>query len=347
MIFISYYLIILIISLESLKSGKKKEFNYLVLFLFFSCLLAFTSGLRYEWGIDYENYKNLYEYETVVNSVEVVYFYMSYFLHKIGLDYNLFLLFLALFSIWGKLHFYYKWSTNSIFIIIPYLSLTYSIYELGFVRQAFALTFICFSFDSYFSHKKKLSYFFALLAILSQMSVFVIFLVYFLDKLLPQKHKVKNITIIFLAIYAFVFSNLIPMLVLNLVSGLSGDIYVIGKIIFYLNEYPGTGLSLNVVRAFFMLLLFNSKCKNRQLLRLYNIGILIYISFTCNAQFATRFYTVPCILEPLLIDDILKQIPCKKQFWAKTIFAGMYIVLFVYNILLFNYWNYKSILSSL
>jgi len=343
MIFVFSFLIICIFSQQN-SPVEKKTVGYIYAFFFISFVLAIIPGLRYEWGADYFNYKNLYEYEHIVPSIEIIYFYVSFFSHKIGIHYNLFLFIMAIFSVGIKLKFYYKWTQYPFYALIPYLALIYSVYELGFVRQALALALVCLSYDAYFIKKKLSAFIFAFISCLCQFSTSIIFLIYLIDGIIPKNVKSKIVPILLISISVFWFSNSLPDIVLKYTSNLEKN-YVIDKIRYYLINYPGTGLSFNVLRAFGMLYIFNKRCKNIQLLRLYNIGALIYFLSTCNAQFATRFNSVYFILEPLLVDDILKHTSSKSQFWVKSMFTILYFVLFVYCIFLFDYTNYKSILS--
>lgn len=345
MIFLVFFLVAFFLSLQTCGLRKQIDINYVAQYLFLGFLLIVIPGLRYEWGADYFNYKSLYEYDTVVRSVEIVYFYTSYFLYKIGLDYNLFLFLMAFVSIGLKLYFYYERALNPFLVLFAYLSLTYSIYELGFVRQALALGFICLSLEAFLRNKKKTAFFWAIFGSLCQASVFVVIGVYF-AVWLTKEHKQSVFKILIACFGSYFCSSFLFEFIIDFFSRFDGNIYIVGKIISYSNKYPSTGFSLNVIRALFMITVFNWRCKNIKLLKLYNFGIIIYMLCTFNVQFATRFYSIPCLIEPLLVDDFVKTFRKSDVFFVKSGLFLMYGTLLVYNVLLLNYWNYQSIWAS-
>lgn len=348
MIFICIFFITYFFALSSVNNKKEISKNLSIdnMFLFFmiSFFLILLSGTRYECGADYLNYKSLYNSKNLIDSPEIVYYSLSYLFNKKEISFNLFLFCMATFSIGGKLLFYYRNTKERFLAITSFLSITYSIYEIGFIRQSLALCFCCFSFQYLFKKKYVKMFIFSLFAMLSQLSTFVligIFIIYFLIK---NKTKLTSLKLFVLLVACFFMSNSLFRLIARFLAVIVKNEFIFYKLQFYINNYNGTSISFNIIRCLIFCLVFNKYCQNKETLYLYEIGICIYYCFSFNVQFATRFYSIPLLLEPLLLDEFVRKISKNEKILIKMCIGIIYMVLFIYNLFLMNYMNYNSII---
>ncbi|MCP4179882.1 MAG: EpsG family protein [bacterium] len=288
------FLGVVIFSIHGFSKYKNETF---VIFLFFSALLIFFSGFRYKFGADYENYLALYQYDTIPPYPEILYFSISYYMSNImNIDFVFFIFITALISISLKCYFIYKYANNYVFALLVYCAILYSIYDVGFIRQSLSIGILGLGFHAAFNNCRKKAIFFYVLACLFHFTAIIIFPIHFQAKKFGIK---KKPIVLILIIFFFIGNYIIPDIIFYMANLIPNE-YILFKVKFYLENYSGTGFSLNAIRTI-LVCFFLNRTKNSLFKSYYYWGSIVFMLFSFNVQFAVRFYSYVLLLEPVLV----------------------------------------------
>jgi len=270
--------------------NSKQKINFI--YIYIGIILILFSGLRYMYGLDYNSYKGLY-FSTNPSFSSIEFLFSKFMLVIKSLsnqNYYIFIFINAFIAILTKI-FFIKKNTRYFFLsIFIYFTVIFLVYDLGLLRQSLAMGIISIGF--LFDEKdKNISFIFYVIAVFVHITSIIILFVFLFYKIIPKFHY-NNCLIIILLILAYLIGNFIlPIYINDIMNKLINSEYLLWKINFYLNNYPNTGISLNLIRGFFIIfLILNSNIKNKFTIY-YILGLIIYSFFSFNVQFATRFFS--------------------------------------------------------
>jgi hypothetical protein len=335
---ITLFVFVAIFSILGYSKFRSEKF---ILFVFISLALILMSGLRYKVGVDYENYNRIYKYEKIHKSPEILFFSFSYLFSKIlKFEFKSFVFITSLISIYFKIYFLYKNTRYYLFALLIYTAIIYSIYDIGFIRQALAIGILGLGFYADRRQRSVKAIILYVLAFMFHSTAIIILPIYIIG------NKIKKISLPILPVLlcSFILGNyIIDNLIVN-VALLIPNEFIVGKVLFYIENYPGTGFSLNVVRSI-IVCLFLRKAEDNLYKKYYYLGTIVFLLFSFNVQFASRFYSYILILEPILVANHISKLKKENKKYIILAVILFYTVIFLYNIYLFNFIEYKSVLG--
>lgn len=330
--------IFICLAIFSINGFSKYKNEIFLLYLFFSLVIILFSGLRYKYGADYENYYELFQYRYIVPSTEILYFSISYFFSQvIGFSYITFIFITSLLSITLKIYFYFTTTKNYLLALFIYCALIFSIYDLGFIRQAIAIGIVGIGLIAEVSSKKKAIVFYIIAFFFHTTSIIMFPIVVIGRKIVKFKVPIFPILILSFFIGNYIISNILQTFIYLIPSE-----FIVNKVRFYLENYEGTGFSLNVIRAI-LVCIFLQKSENSLLKKYYYLGTIVFLLFSFNVQFATRFYSYALLIEPVLVVNKISNMRKDLKVIAFIVSIFFYSVLFLYNVYLFDLINYRSV----
>ncbi|EHV2824638.1 EpsG family protein, partial [Vibrio parahaemolyticus] len=146
-----YYIVFLIIFLIAILDVlKKSEYIKIAQLLLFSFVLVIFSGLRFNVGWDFDNYKMIFEERGNLQSIyemkmEPGYLLLNTLSKEISDNYTLLFFIVALLSISLKLIFIRKYSPYFALSLLYYFALYFLAKEMGQIRQALAVSLLLIS----------------------------------------------------------------------------------------------------------------------------------------------------------------------------------------------------------
>lgn len=314
MVYILIFTLIFLISFVELLISQKNRRYFLLAFVPVSAFLCLFAGLRFETGFDYFSYKHIYEVVTlnnfVQNTVEIGFAFFVDCMKSIAVPFNLFLLFIAIFSIFLKAKFISRYSPAIFGSLLVYYSTGFLMNEMGQIRHGLAIGIIFVSFIEVFNKRPFWFVFWVVLATMFHTSAIIVLPVYFIvnSSLLNNKRMLIIIGImsplLFLDLKPLVriFINYLPF---NAIQG---------KMAYYLlSEQFGIPLGLNMsllIRLSILLIMIRYSNEGRkwfnefdQFKKLYFFGIVLYILMNSIAEFAIRtslyFKSLECVILPM------------------------------------------------
>jgi hypothetical protein len=321
--------------------SKKTELPFLILI---GIGLILFSGLRFESGLDYLSYKELYS-NANFSSSEILYWAVSIAHKYIFNSYSLFILMTAIFVISIKLYMLKKLSNQSLwFSVFIFITISYSTSDMGLIRNSYSMAFFMLSFYYYYKNKNKLSYFYFLVAFLFHHATIFMLFIYFINKNSKVSYKYILLLLISISISSF---NLIYELLYNIANSdyISSNLsYISWKMNFYLtNEsYQANNFNFYTVRFFLISLLFYSFRKrigHSFLIKIYIFGTFLIIIFSFNIQFYSRIGFSLILFEMILMSYFINIF----RGWSRVIVIFtlliFYIILFARISYIFNLYN--------
>lgn len=322
-----YYFLLIYLIFVFIMYSKQNKVVFLV--LIGSGLILF-SGLRYNSGIDYLSYKNLYELECF--STSEVLFWLLMILHKnIFNSYESFLFLVTLVSISIKLYLINKFNPKYLWLsILIFISVSYISVDMGLIRNSLAFMFFILSVYYLYIESNKTSYFYFFIAFLFHHSVIFLIFIYFINKYseVSRFYLFALISTFLLSIFN-IFENAIYEFV-NLEFIKNHFVYINWKINHYLigEDYQSKGLNLYTLRIFLIaiiLYVFHKRLSNNYFLKVYIFGTCILLLMAFNVQFYTRLGLYLSLFEILLIPQLLYLF----KGWTKVIISFVLIVMYV------------------
>jgi hypothetical protein len=338
MIYALVALIVIVLIIHELTLDKNKTLDKKIgLFLIF-IVLVMIAGLRNEVGDDWYSYINFYNDHEQSKRVEIGYRLINNIFSNIGTPYSIFLILINSLSIYFILKFIYL---NSKFIQIAILIYFYEIYfyyNLSGIRQAIAISLICFGFR-YALKKELLKY--AIIVILAatfHKSALVSFLIFFIPRnkinlyYLFLSYKLYLLIIVIALMYYMYpdllslaskgsfFQNILYYTAQNYKSDMIYQAYFIGIMkrlipvfiyIFYKKYLPRNSL----VNYFF---------------NIYIFGLLIFImTYMISPDIGTRLSVYFTIFEILLIGNLVYFVP---DYRKKIVILSIYLFIVTYKL---------------
>lgn len=183
----SYYLVILFFLascsiLGMFKIDKKLEYS--LLFISFLALFLF-SGLRYDVGMDYSSYEQLYKdslFQLNPEIKELGWAYLFYWCRNIGISFSIIILLISFFTIYCVFVFIRRYSPYPFLsILIFFCFAQYYTYTFNVIRQCLAI-YIFFTLLECICQRKMAKYFIsiALTVVFVHSSAIILFPLYFL-----------------------------------------------------------------------------------------------------------------------------------------------------------------------
>ncbi|WP_420896142.1 EpsG family protein [Vibrio scophthalmi] len=320
LIFSLYTLLCLVVIPRYMKSA----------FLFFISIgLIFFSGLRYESGIDYFNYLNLYN-ASYYASTEYLYWFIS-IIHKNTLNsFPLFIFMISFVSIAIKLYVLDRSSENVFVSVFVFICISYIYVDMGFIRNSISLSFFMLSFLMYSKDDKWYAFFFFFVSFLFHHSV--IFMAYLFLLRPSSKGQVSQLYLVLLLACMLIACFDLPREILALSESLSFlPHYITWKLNFYLNnvQYENLGINIYNVRYFILSLFFyyfQGVIKKSFLIKLYILGSCLILLLGFNVQFYSRVGIYTAFFEVLLISGFSYHFTGKNRLlfmFFLTIFYGV------------------------
>ncbi len=277
-------------------TGKK----YDRLFLFSVIFLILFSGLRGEnVGFDYESYYDIFHSITEITTasnflIEPLFALLVTIVNSVG-SFNHFLIIIAILSISIKGFFIYRYSPYPLISILVYYVISFLINDMGQIRYGLAMSIVLLVFHELHRGKKLSVIILIFISILLHYSAVVV-----LPILLFYNYRFSNKQIFFILSASILF-YIIPFdrIIISTLSLLPIP-HVQSKIDFY-TFYSDTfgrnlGFNMSTVLRLSVLLVFVKykeslaiKTKTVNLfINVYLYGIVLYMMFNFNAEFAIR-----------------------------------------------------------
>ncbi|HDR8146176.1 MULTISPECIES: EpsG family protein [Bacillus cereus group] len=280
MIYYVIFILLFILFMCELISGKKFKPLWYFYYIIFCAFLMCFAGLRYDIGIDYVSHERIYAnirsgfVENFSNTNQETGYFI---LNKIFNSFNVMLLFIAIITLTIKFKII---RDNSIYIYMSlflYYSLFFIRYDMGLVTQGIAMMFIMYSYK-YIIEEKSLKFIITiLLASLFHISAIIFLPVYWLArKTYSMKFIIITIIISFFAAFSLVSDQILQYISL-----------IIPRYEAYLNSDASFEISINMFKRLVFLLIFVYTIKKYHgdnkvyniFLNLYFFGAVIYYVF--------------------------------------------------------------------
>lgn len=184
------------------------------LYLLTCILLLFFCGTRFNTGLDYFSYKEIF-YNTrnglsiSDGQIEPLY----WVLNKISPTWGSLVFLMAMLSCLPIFYLFYKKASNKFFCLFLFYSSVFIYFDMGIMRQGAAITLIFLSLDSYNRDKIKLSLLLFLSAVFFHMASFAAFPIFFLGK-----RRGRSFVYFFCLIFVFLLSLTIPDFILTIMG---------------------------------------------------------------------------------------------------------------------------------
>ncbi|WP_272580776.1 EpsG family protein [Providencia sp. PROV266] len=349
----AYNIIFILLLILSIIEKRNLLGNRIVpIFISFIFVLVFSS-LRGNVGQDIPNYKDIYDNIFMNKDIlEIGFYYFTYAIKFLDLDFNWFLFFSALLS----LSFYYYGLIkflNTGFVILAFMLIfcdTYMYFNMSGIRQGIALSMILLS--AYYAYKKSTLKFIILIfsAVLFHKSAIVGLLIYPIINV-NVKFNAKNLTLLFLCIGAWLF--VLPYIMNNFLmnSNIKGTTMYLSE---SYNEFSLSAYIIGIIRRIYPLLLiliFRKNIERSHLIKgitnVYLLGFIIYlINYPVLQDITVRLSSYFLLFEAIIIVTILKNIQSKFNlyFIYSLVFIFIYLKLMNYaNISTYHYHFYEPI----
>lgn len=297
-------------------------------------IVFLPSALRYEIGVDYLSYRDIYtEIGLGYNSyVEPGYFYLNYFFNKLNLQVEYFFAFIAFFIYFFAFLSYpkrYKTLFHYFYITVFYFS------TFNTLRSMMVTSLILLAIMQYRRNKNNLIFFSLILfaCFFHKTAILIGFLPFFYNKISTILLKKNSIFIVLSLICIFLFKDYILYWLMN-----SGAMELLGYHSYINNPLwmnstelgSGLGVLIKVLILLFVILFIRKILSFNQkniILILIILACLISLIFSISIKIIYRIeklYSVAYIFAPLLIISTPK-IPLKRTFIICSIFFWLAI----------------------
>jgi hypothetical protein len=343
-LYLSFFTLLFLLLLRELKSISVNQFFFVTIIILMG-LIVFKDGSILP---DYQMYK--YSYESSIKGFFIPTMEISFFLISILLS-----------TITGSLGFYFllglygiiplyifqklvKATTYPELSTLLFFSNFFIIFLLIQIRGGVSLFFIYLALLNRNNFKLFIIYFFT--AFFFHYSAIFFFPLLFIDKFKLTKKKI----IIFI-VSAFLIKNLI-INGLGFLIDLLPNSYITTKLLTYtlaerVSKFPINLFGFFILSKLFLLFIFISKLnlfnKKKHLetyLKLYVLGVFIYISFSGFPEIAVRISNILFVSEVFLIPYLIKFF--KQQKFIKTLVIFFSFIMFYVNLNYTSYFNYTT-----
>lgn len=274
-------------------------FNKLV-FIYVACILAFLSAFRYETGRDWENYIRMFnEAEEMLKtgSIETGYIALNWAFKNAGLSYWCMQACILLFCSWCLFRSLYRKSSYPLYTLAIYFCLYFFANDLAQTRQYIAMSVLILGLG--FIENKKIVFWFLTVILAMQFHVTAItaFPLYFTNriKIRPWQTFVILLGCLFLNLFGLeliwkvmeftVSVKLLP----DRINSILWD-YMQSSVYNKQTEYStGLGLLVRYSCYFFVLFLYQIRCKNKTIKETIVLNFLIGILFSALGRNFSQF----------------------------------------------------------
>ena len=351
-----FLLIILVLILMNIyfKEKKYKINLYPVIIL----LLILFSGLKSNYGFDYNNYLiHFGEINSLTDflntNFEKGYSFLILIFKNIGLGFNTFLLFISFFSIKMKEKVFNELSVMPEVSLLLYFMLFYVFNDVEQIRHGISIGFCFYSliFLNKVDAKSKIySFILMIFGFLFHTSALLFFPIYFIKDRLFNK---KTYIIVFVISILLSFINYFDLI--SLINNcFIHSTYLTDKIHLYTVDKQSLFTATLLIKLFILLLFcFVSFDKNNKLHRLifniYYIGIIYTVILNDIPILVARGTTYMRYSELLMIPFVLSNIKNKEKanrkysYFIVGIIFGYYLIKFISVLIIPEYFNYTSI----
>lgn len=279
---------VFLLSLFSFYDRNCRVFANQLVFWMFLVFLLLLAGFRYGIETDYWSYKNLFLKDGA--GVEVGFKTLITFCKNwISDDFNVFILFFAVLSVFSKGIFFSK-LRNPFLALFLYYCLLYVMAEWNTIRQGFAISFLMYSLK--YAKEKKIIHFGILVAMATSMHISSLLFIpmYFIYDKEISVRRVWTLVILLLIFKIFVFNFLVAK-ILEVLSLYIGNLFL-QRLYVYMsleNTFLITvGLIRRLVFLSLFLILYDRKKITDVYFNAYIVGVVIYIVFMGNSVLSSR-----------------------------------------------------------
>lgn len=273
-------------------------------------LIGFVGLRGYDVGFDYGTYENIFKDIGEGNGegllIEPAYMLLNLFLYPLG-SFSLVLFIMALIAISTKGSFIAKYSEFPLSSLLVYFCIGMLIYDMGQIRFGVAISFMMLSYSSMMQkHKFKMWLFFAT-AVLFHYSALLTLPVCFVYNYRLSTKRVLLLLLFGMCFYAISINSILSFIAPYTPSHIAGKIQFYT---FYTDTYGkplGVNISLMLRLLIFGLLFYYRKTIETKiqgtniLVNLYLYGVLVYMIFNSNSEFAVRGSAYFKILELMIL----------------------------------------------
>ncbi|KLP56114.1 hypothetical protein ABR39_07835 [Enterobacter genomosp. O] len=304
--FIAFVFLLAFLDIFIISDARSRFFLYIILFT----LIVIFIGLRYQTGLDWLFYNDLFNGESFSLAIEPGYYLLS-FISSFLMGYWVYQALITVFLIICLKRFFYENATNYLFCIGIFF-----LYQFIFVtealRQIISLSVILIAYKKFYENKNFQFYVLAVLATLFHVSALIVLMIIPFSRR-GNIYVLKILTIIGLALAVF---NVYPVdNLIKLLSMLPTGGYL-EKIKWYSqDDFAGSVLTVSLIFKVFVVFLFDSRSKfiksNSDYLanpRAYNfiytsVYLMIFMDVYLGrfGTISTRLdvYFIPCFLVAL------------------------------------------------
>lgn len=262
------------------------------IFVLLSFFLILMSGLRLKTGYDFESYKQIFEsvkqssWNSLFSSgwglvVEPGYMILNYLCK--WMPFQLYIFLISTVSVFIKVLFIYKISNNLIMCLFIYYSMYFCLYDMGVIRQGFAIGLLLWAFYYYIEGKRGKTAIYIILASFFHSSSIIFFSIYLIK---DKVYKFRWYAVTLISILIFSFGGIIEEIIYK-----SNITFIQNKYWYYINQLADNDESIvnSIIKRLivFLLLLIivdwnaikRSEKKYKIALNVYFASIIISIMF--------------------------------------------------------------------
>ena len=321
------------------QSRKNDLITYTICYL----SLALTSGLRYETGIDYFAYLNIFEgsqnimeFNFFASYVEPSYAFLNSLFYSLGFDINIMYLTISLITTAILLNSFKRYIGQKYYLlaVIIYYSVSYFLLDMSGVRQAIALSAFVYSIRFIIERRFWKFFFVIVIAFTFHRSAAILLVVYPISRM--HIASWLHITILLLGIFLMIakITLLRPILEFGSSIFLSGPL-ASKFLAFTTSEFFAVPRTLTVGLMIYVPIYVIAVVKRKRLERLvpyYNVILNIFLCFIVtlfslyesmdiSIRFSSYFTFAFALTFPLLL-SLLKQD-------GKNLIIGFFVIFFV------------------
>ncbi|EGQ7899948.1 EpsG family protein [Vibrio parahaemolyticus] len=355
-----YYIVFLIIFLIAILDVlKKSEYIKIAQLLLFSFVLVIFSGLRFNVGWDFDNYKMIFEERGNLQSIyemkmEPGYLLLNTLSKEISDNYTLLFFIVALLSISLKLIFIRKYSPYFALSLLYYFALYFLAKEMGQIRQALAVSLLLIS--TIYIIKEQWTKFFILVCLATSIHIssIVFFAAYPIAKM--RINKRRFLFFIFIGIgLSLINFNQILIFFLDL---LPSSFPLKMRALYYFDNEKETGrigLTFGIVwkLLIFVFIYTRYECLKMKykyfepLFNIYLLGSVVFFSLNSSRIFAGRLTESFMVLEIIIVPIVIHSL---KKISFKLLAISMVALYCLLKLSQFasdpQYVNYKSLIFT-
>lgn len=268
------------------------------IFVLLSFFLILMSGLRLKTGYDFESYKQIFEsvkqssWNSLFSSgwglvVEPGYMILNYLCK--WMPFQLYIFLISTVSVFIKVLFIYKISNNLIMCLFIYYSMYFCLYDMGVIRQGFAIGLLLWAFYYYIEGKRGKTAIYIILASFFHSSSIIFFSIYLIK---DKVYKFRWYAVTLISILIFSFGGIIEEIIYK-----SNITFIQNKYWYYINQLADNDESIvnSIIKrliVFLLLLIIVDWNAIKRSEKKYKIALNVYFA---SIIISIMFYMLPII----------------------------------------------------